>query len=83
MEKINGNYVQLGNSFIPVPTVEENRNLKESGFLTVKDVYEQAKKEGKENYVIAPFQLGGEGKYDGAYGMQFDDENKIIYVFGK
>ena len=47
--------------------------------MTIKELYEEAKKQGKEDYEIFCGE-GYEPYYAGQYGWEYDDEKKEVSV---
>ena len=52
------------------------------GFYTIKKLYEEAKKHGKEDYVIVPIQYWENGTYRGTTHTHYDDDEKTVLVIG-
>ena len=65
-----------------VPTPEENAALVMGGFITLQQVYDIAKKEGKTDYILVPFDTGMPRLFDGCIAVNFDDEKKALWLFG-
>ena len=59
-----------------------NDELVMGGFYTIEKLYEEAKKEGKEKYVIVPIQYWENGVYRGTTHTHYDDDNKEVMVIG-
>ena len=62
--------------------MKEKDELVMGGFYTIKKLYEEAKKDGKEDYVVRPIEYWENGTYRGATHTHYDDDEKTVLVIG-
>ena len=62
--------------------MKETDELVMGGFYTIKKLYEEAKKDGKEDYVVRPIEYWENGTYRGTTHTHYDDDDKAVFVIG-